>query len=103
MSAPPNYQPGEPVFVEVPDTRPQSEDHQTCPTCGGSGRVAIAKFKKGDRVAWDTGSWWGKRPATVLSISAKRVRIKTDAHTSFNGGHPWIAYVSPHKLEAYHG
>jgi hypothetical protein len=72
-----------------------------CPTCGGSGHIVKPTYKPGDRVLWDTSSWWGTRAATVLKLSkgGKKVQIKTDSDHRYNGGNPWITYVSFAKLE----
>lgn len=80
-----------------------TDETVVCPHCNGIGRIALSAFKVGDRVLWKTNSWWGDKPAGVIAVTKKRVRIKTDPHTDHNGGRPWIAYVSPHKLERING
>lgn len=73
----------------------------TCPTCLGVGQIKLSPYNTGDRVLWNTCSWWGKKPATVLRMSktGQKVKIKCDPHTDHNGGRPWITYVSLRKLE----
>jgi hypothetical protein len=74
-----------------------------CPRCNGTGHIDEPAYKAGDRVLWDSGGWWGKKPATVLALSksGQKVKIETDPNLKHNGGRPWITYVTLAKLEPH--